>query len=142
MDGMPHFSPARIAFNRPQAVGTELANLREAVAAGSLAGDGAFTRRCADWLREHTGAAGAFMTPSCSAALRMSGRLCGVGPGDEVIMPSFTFVSTATAVVRAGGVPVFVEIDPDTLNVDPAAVEAAITPRTRAIFLVHYAGVG
>src|ERR1700750_1332692 len=99
-----------IPFNRPQAVGRELANLREAVAGGSLAGDGAFARRCAGWLRAHPGAAGAFMTPSCSAALEMSARLCGVGPGDEAIMPSFTFVSTATAVVRAGGVPVFVEI--------------------------------
>src|SRR5262249_31574954 len=96
---------------------------------------------CAGWLKETTGSAGAFMTPSCSAALEMSARLCGLGPGDEAIMPSFTFVSMATAVVRAGGEPVFVDVDPDTLNIDPAAVEAAITPRTRAIFVVHYAGV-
>ena len=141
MDAMPRFSSSRTPFNRPLTIGPELENLREVVAAGALSGGGAFGQRCAAWLTETTGAAGAFMTPSCSAALEMSARLCGVGPGDEVIMPSFTFVSTATAVVRAGGVPVFVDIDPDTLNIDPAAVEAAITPRTRAIFVIHYAGV-
>src|SRR5215470_19829660 len=92
----------RIPFNRPAALGSELVHLKATIARGALAGDGPFARRCAAWLRERTGSMGAFMTPSCSAALEMSARLCGIGPGDEVIMPSFTFVSTATAVVRAG----------------------------------------
>jgi dTDP-4-amino-4,6-dideoxygalactose transaminase len=137
--GLP--SPGRIPFNRPQAAGPELLHVRAALAGGALAGNGPFGRRCEAWLREEIGAAAAFMTPSCSAALELAMRLSGVGPGDEVVMPSFTFVSTATAVVRAGGVPVFVDVDPDTLNIDPDAAAAAIGPRTRAICVVHYGGV-
>jgi dTDP-4-amino-4,6-dideoxygalactose transaminase len=137
---MPRFSE-RIAFNVPEIHGAELEYVAAAIARGSLSGNNAFARHCAAWLAETTGAAGAFMTASCSAALEMSARLVGVGPGDEVIMPSFTFVSTASAIVRCGGVPVFVDVDPETLNIDPRAVADAITPRTRAISVVHYGGV-
>ena len=107
-----------------------------------MAGDGSFTRQCSAWLRQSTGAASALLTHSCTAALEMAAMLSGVGPGDEVIMPSYTFVSTANAFVLRGATPVFVDIRPDTLNLDETKVEAAITPRTRAIVVVHYAGVG
>ncbi|MGA2929016.1 MAG: dTDP-4-amino-4,6-dideoxygalactose transaminase [Solirubrobacteraceae bacterium] len=132
----------RIPFNRPAAAGAELMHVGAALAGRDLAGNGHYARRCAEWLRDRVGSQAAFMTPSCSAALEISARLAGVCDGAEVIMPSFTFVSTATAVVRAGGTPVFVDIDPATLNVDPAAVAAAVGPHTRALCAVHYAGVG
>ena len=131
----------RIPFNRPRIVGAEPAHLRAALSGGRLAGNGDFTRRCAGWLRDRLGSSATFMTPSCSAALEMAIRLAGVRAGDEVIMPSFTFVSTATAVVRSGGTPVFVDVDPATLNVDPALAAEAVGPRTRALCVVHYAGV-
>ncbi|MFL5076255.1 MAG: dTDP-4-amino-4,6-dideoxygalactose transaminase [Microvirga sp.] len=130
-----------IPFNRPTLAGMELDYIRDAIARGQLAGDGAYTERCQAWLRERIGAGAVLLTHSCTAALEMAALLLDIGPGDEVVMPSFTFVSTANAVVLRGGVPVFVDIRPDTLNIDEALVEAAVTPRTRAIMPVHYAGV-
>src|SRR3981189_2466502 len=115
--------------------------IREAIELGHLAGDGAFTERCQRWLADFIGARAVLLTHSCTAALEMAALLIGIEPGDEVIMPSYTFVSTANAVVLRGGVPVFVDIRPDTLNIDQALIEAAITPQTKAIFPVHYAGV-
>jgi len=132
----------RIPFNRPHVVGEEFAYIQEAISQGKLSGNGVFADRCARWLERRTGASRAFMTPSCTAALEMSATLAGIEPGDEVIMPSFTFVSTANAFVGRGGVPVFVDVRPDTLSVSAAAVEAAVTPRTKAVVVVHYAGVG
>jgi dTDP-4-amino-4,6-dideoxygalactose transaminase len=132
----------RIPFNRPHMVGKELWYIAQAHAAGQLAGDGPFTKKCHGWLEKRTGASRALLTHSCTAALDLSAILASVEPGDEVIMPSFTFVSTANAFVLRGAVPVFVDIRPDTLNIDETKVEAAITPRTRAIVPVHYAGVG
>lgn len=132
----------RIPFNKPHMTGKELWYIAQAHANGHLAGDGAFTRRCASWLEQETGSARALLTHSCTAALDMAAILAGVGPGDEVIMPSFTFVSTANAFVLRGATPVFVDVRPDTLNLDERRVEAAITERTRAIVPVHYAGVG
>jgi dTDP-4-amino-4,6-dideoxygalactose transaminase len=131
-----------IPFNKPYMVGRELDYIAEAHANRHLSGDGAFTRRCNHWLEERTGAKRALLTHSCTAALEMAAILANIGPGDEVIMPSFTFVSTANAFVLRGGVPVFVDVRPDTLNIDESLIEAAITPRTRAICVVHYAGVG
>ena len=131
-----------IPFNKPYMTGRELAYIAQAHANGHLAGDGEFTRRCARWLEHRTSAARALLTHSCTAALEMSAILAGVGPGDEVIMPSYTFVSTANAFALRGAVPVFVDIRDDTLNIDERLIEAAITPRTRAIVVVHYAGVG
>ena len=130
-----------IPFNRPVLAGSELEHIREAVAAGQLAGDGRFTERCQSWLATFIGARAVLLTHSCTSALEMAAILIGIEPGDEVIMPSFTFVSTANAVVLRGGMPVFVDIRPDTLNIDPDLVEAAVTPHTKAIFPVHYAGV-
>src|SRR3954454_22491579 len=130
-----------IPFNRPTLAGMELDYIRDAIARGQLAGDGAYTERCQAWLREQISAGAVLLTHSCTAALEMAALLLDIGPGDEVVMPSFTFVSTANAVVLRGGVPVFVDIRPDTLNIDEALVEAAVTPRTRAIMPVHYAGV-
>jgi dTDP-4-amino-4,6-dideoxygalactose transaminase len=133
--------PPRVPFNRPVAVGTEFDYVAEAIANGQLSSDGEFTARCADLLREETGARLVLLTHSCTAALEMSVMLAEVSPGDEVIMPSFTFVSTASSVVLRGGVPVFVDVRPDTLNLDEALIGDAITSRTKAIFPVHYAGV-
>jgi dTDP-4-amino-4,6-dideoxygalactose transaminase len=130
-----------IPFNRPALAGKEFDYLREAVALGQLAGDGAFTERCQKWLADFLGAHAVLLTHSCTAALEMAAFLIGIAPDDEVIMPSYTFVSTANAVVLRGGVPVFIDIRADTLNIDEEIVEAAITPRTKAIFPIHYAGV-
>jgi dTDP-4-amino-4,6-dideoxygalactose transaminase len=132
----------RIPFNRPFIAGKELYYIARAVALGNIGGDGYFTQQCSRLLEERFGCRAVLMVPSCTAALEMAAMLCGLGPGDEVIMPSYTFVSTANAVVRLGADPVFVDIRPDTLNLDDALIEEAITPRTRAIFPVHYAGVG
>ncbi len=132
----------QIPFNKPFIAGKELYYIAQAVAFGNLSGDGQFTQQCSELLEERFGIHKVLMTPSCTGALEMAGMLCGLGPGDEVIMPSFTFVSTANAVVRLGAKPVFVDIRPDTLNIDDALIEDAITPRTKAIFPVHYAGVG
>ncbi|OOO28615.1 dTDP-4-amino-4,6-dideoxygalactose transaminase [Agrobacterium sp. YIC 4121] len=131
-----------IAFNWPYMTGRELHYIAQCHANGRFAGDGTFTRLCHRWLREHTGAPGALLTHSCTAALEMAAILLNLEPGDEVIMPSFTFVSTANAFVLRGAVPVFVDIRPDTLNLDETQIEAAVTSRTRAIAPVHYAGVG
>ncbi|MGH8173154.1 MAG: dTDP-4-amino-4,6-dideoxygalactose transaminase [Rhodanobacteraceae bacterium] len=131
-----------IPFNRPYMTGRELGNIAEAHANGHLSGDGPFTRRCHAWLERETGTRKALLTHSCTAALEMSALLLDLEPGDEVIMPSFTFVSTANAFVLRGAVPVFVDVRADTLNIDETLIEAAITPKTRAICVVHYAGVG
>lgn len=130
-----------IPFNRPPVLGPELENLAEVLNNRKLSGDGPFTQRCSRLLQERLGASKVLLTHSCTAALEMAAILCDLEPGDEVIMPSFTFVSTANAVVLRRAVPVFVDINPLTLNIDPAAIEPAITARTRAIFVVHYAGV-
>lgn len=130
-----------IPFNRPYEVGSETLMIKEAVANGHLSGHGAFTKRCEEKLREMTGAKAVLLTPSCSAALEMAVILAGIGPGDEVIMPSYTFVSTANAVALRGGVPVFVDIRPETMNIDERLLEQAITPRTAAIMVAHYGGV-
>lgn len=131
----------KIPFNKPHLTGKELSYIAEAHANGVLAGDGPFTKRCHQWLEAQTGAKKALLTHSCTGALEMAALLLDIQPGDEVIMPSFTFVSTANAFVLRGGVPVFVDIREDTLNLDERLIEAAITPRTRAIVPVHYAGV-
>ena len=131
----------RIPFNRPYATGNELAYLTEAQRQGHLSGDGSFTRRCHQWIEQRTGCVKALLTQSCTSALDLAALLLKLEVGDEVIMPSFTFVSTANAFVLRGAVPVFVDIREDTLNLDERLIEAAITPRTRAIVPVHYAGV-
>jgi dTDP-4-amino-4,6-dideoxygalactose transaminase len=131
-----------IPFNRPYMTGKELWYIAQAHANGHLAGDGTFTRRCNAWLEQRTGAHKALLTHSCTAALEMAAILADLQPGDEVIMPSYTFVSTANAFVLRGAVPVFVDVRPDTLNIDESKIEAAITGMTRAIVPVHYAGVG
>jgi dTDP-4-amino-4,6-dideoxygalactose transaminase len=132
----------KIPFNRPWMTGRELEYIREAHEHGHLAGDGMFSKRCHAWLEERIGCRKALLTQSCTSALEMAAILLDLEPGDEVIMPSFTFVSTANAFVLRGAVPVFVDIRPDTLNIDETLIEAAITPKTRAICVVHYAGVG
>lgn len=132
---------SHIPFSRPTHTGDELSNIELALLSGKVAGDGEFTSKCSATLEERLGAHKVLLTHSCTAALEMAAILCGLKPGDEVIMPSYTFVSTANAVVLRGAVPVFVDIDPITLNVAPAAIRSAITEKTRAIFVVHYAGV-
>jgi len=132
----------KVPFNKPYMSGDELANIAAAHAAGHLSGDGEFTKRCNKWLEEQIGCHRALLTHSCTAALEMAALLLDLNPGDEVIMPSFTFVSTANAFVLRRATPVFVDIRPDTLNIDESLIEQAITPRTRAICVVHYAGVG
>jgi dTDP-4-amino-4,6-dideoxygalactose transaminase len=133
---------AMIPFNKPYATGKELRYIQDAIEGGQTAGNGKFTKLCQGWLVETTGAKKALLTHSCTAALEMSAILSGVGPGDEVIMPSYTFVSTANAFVLRGATPVFVDIEPDCMNVDTEKIEAAVTERTKAIAVVHYAGVG
>ena len=131
-----------IPFNKPYMTGKELWYIAQAHALGNLAGDGSFTKKCNAWLESRTGTHKALLTHSCTAALEMAAILADIQPGDEVIMPSYTFVSTANAFVLRGGVPVFVDIRPDTLNIDETQIEAAITEKTKAIVPVHYAGVG
>jgi dTDP-4-amino-4,6-dideoxygalactose transaminase len=130
-----------IPFNKPYLTGKELHYISDAHSRGQLAGDGYFTKKCNTWLEEKTGCHKALLTHSCTAALEMAAILADIQPGDEVIMPSYTFVSTANAFVLRGGVPVFVDIREDTLNIDERLIEAAISPRTKAIVPVHYAGV-
>ena len=132
---------AQIPFNRPYAVGSELDYVAEALEHGQLSGNGEITRRCSAWLEDRTGATRVLLTHSCTGALEMAALLAGVGPGDEVIMPSFTFPSTANAFALRGATPVFVDVCEETLNIDPVRVEAAVSPRTRAIVPVHYSGV-
>lgn len=131
----------RILFNRPYMTGKELSYITEAKTGNMLAGDGPFTKRCHQWIEQSTGCNKALLTHSCTASLEIAALLLDIRPGDEIIMPSYTFVSTANAFVLRGGVPVFVDIRADTLNLDENLIEAAITPRTTAIVPVHYAGV-
>jgi dTDP-4-amino-4,6-dideoxygalactose transaminase len=130
-----------IPFNKPYMTGKELWYISQAHARGHLAGDGEFTKKCNRWLEQRIGVRKALLTHSCTAALEMAAILADVGPGDEVIMPSFTFVSTANAFVLRGAKPVFVDVRADTLNLDESKIESAITRRTKAIVPVHYAGV-
>ncbi len=131
-----------IPFNKPFIAGKELYYIAQAVTFGNIGGDGCFTKKCSKLLEERFDIHRVLLTPSCTAALEMAAMLCELGSGDEVIVPSFTFVSTVNAFVRLGARPVFVDIRPDTLNIDENLIESAITPRTKAIFPVHYAGVG
>jgi len=131
----------KILFNRPFMTGKELDYIAKAKFGNMLAGDGPFTDRCHTWIEQNAGCDKALLTHSCTAALEMAALLLDIQPGDEVIMPSYTFVSTANAFVLRGGIPVFVDIREDTLNIDEQLIEAAITPRTKAIVAVHYAGV-
>jgi dTDP-4-amino-4,6-dideoxygalactose transaminase len=133
--------PDTITFSKASIVGRELEYVAAAAAQGHLSGDGEFTRRCSEWLVDALGCRHALLTHSCTAALELAAIVSGVGPGDEVLMPSFTFASTANAFVLRGATPVFVDIDSETLDLDAALAEAALTPRTRAIVPVHYAGV-
>jgi dTDP-4-amino-4,6-dideoxygalactose transaminase len=131
----------KIPFSRPTVVGREIEYVRAVLESGLLAPDGSFTERSQEWIRQRTGTAAALLTTSGTSALEMAALLAGIEPGSEVIMPAFTFVSCANAVALRGGTPVFVDVRPDTLNIDPDQVAAAVTPRTRAIIAVHYAGV-
>ena len=131
-----------VPFNRPSYEGPEHEYLRAAIASGHISGDGAFTRRCHDYLESHLGVARALLTTSCTHALEMAALLLDVKPGDEVIVPSFTFVSTVNAFVLRGAKPVFVDVRPDTLNFDERQFQDLLTDRTRAAVPVHYAGVG
>jgi len=132
----------KIPLSKPFITGKEEEYLRAVVSSGQLASDGPFTHRCSRLLEERFGIHRVLMTPSCTSSLEMAIMLCDLEPGDEVIMPSFTFVSSANAVVRAGGRPVFVDIRSDTLNLDETLVSRAVTSKTKAIMPVHYAGVG
>ena len=131
----------KIPFCKPFLTGCESAEIGKALAGLQLSGDGPYTQRCQQWLEARIGCSRALLTQSCTAALEMAAILCEVGPGDEVIVPSFTFSSTANAFVLRGATPVFVDIRPDTLNIDERLLEDAITPRTKAVAVVHYAGV-
>lgn len=130
-----------IPFNVPPYCGREDAHVLEAIHSHKISGDGSFTKKCHAWLEERTGAARAFLTTSGTHALDMAALLCALEPGDEVILPSYTFSSSANAFVLAGAVPVFVDIRPDTMNIDEKLIEDAVTPRTRVICVMHYAGV-
>ena len=132
---------AKIPFNIPPYIGTELSYVQQAIDAHKICGDGEFTKKCNKWLLDRFGGEGALLTTSGTTALEMATLLCGLKEGDEVILPSFTFSSTANAVVLTGATPVFVDIRPDTMNLDETKIEAAITDRTKAIMPVHYAGV-
>jgi dTDP-4-amino-4,6-dideoxygalactose transaminase len=130
-----------IPFNRAAVTGREVEYVTRAIFTGPIHGDGPYTRECHTWLERLSGSPKALLTTSCTHALEMAALLLDLKPGDEVVVPSFTFVSTVNAVVLRGATPVFVDVRPDTLNLDERRLEAAITPRTRAIVLVHYAGV-
>jgi dTDP-4-amino-4,6-dideoxygalactose transaminase len=132
----------RIPFNRPCLSGNELRYAAEAVASGHISGDGAFTLRCQAFFEQRLGVAKALLTTSCTHALEMAALLLDLAPGDEVIVPAFTFVSTVNAFVLRGARPIFVDVRPDTLNLDETRLEDAVTARTKAVFPVHYAGVG
>ncbi len=138
---LPLTKEERVPFNSPRIAGNELRYIAEAIENRHLSGDGPFTARCHAWLEAAVGCQKTLLTHSCTAALEMSAMLLDLQPGDEVIMPSYTFVSTANAVVLRGATPVFVDIRADTLNIDESLIEPAITKKTRAIFAVHYAGV-
>lgn len=130
-----------IDFNVPPYVGTEMSYIKDAILKHKICGDGEYTKKCSAWLEEKTGTPKALLTTSCTHATEMAALLCDIKPGDEVIMPSFTFVSTADAFVLRGAKAVFVDIRPDTMNIDEKLIENAITDKTKAIVPVHYAGV-
>ena len=130
-----------VPFNRPFIIGQELEYIRDAVVSEHLSGNGLYTRRCQEWIEKNHKVDKALLTHSGTGALEMAALLLDIRPGDEIIMPSYTFVSTANAFVLRGGIPVFVDIKPATLNIDPDAVEEAITDKTKAIVAVHYAGI-
>ncbi|AJI96691.1 dTDP-4-amino-4,6-dideoxygalactose transaminase [Yersinia ruckeri] len=130
-----------IPFNAPPVVGTELGYMQDAMNSGKLCGDGGFTHRCQQWMEQHFNCPKVLLTPSCTASLEMAALLLNIKPGDEVIMPSFTFVSTANAFVLRGAKMVFVDLHPETMNIDETKIEAAITDKTKVIVPVHYAGV-
>ena len=132
---------AKIPFNIPPFIGTELTYVQQAIDAHKICGDGQFTKNCNQWITDRFGGVRTLLTTSGTTALEMATLLCGLGAGDEVILPSFTFSSTANAVVLTGATPVFVDIRPDTMNIDESLIEAAITEKTKAIMPVHYAGV-
>jgi len=131
----------KIPFNKPFIVGKELYNIAQAVVKSHLSGDGPFTDLCHQWIEGRLGCAKALLTHSCTGALEMTAMLCGIEKGDEIIMPSFTFVSTANSFVLRGGTPVFVDIREDNLNINETLIEQAITPHTKVIVPVHYAGI-
>jgi dTDP-4-amino-4,6-dideoxygalactose transaminase len=135
-------TPSFIPLNRPRVVGRELQYIEQALRSDHRHGSGQFTRLCQDWIGRWAGGGRVFLTQSCTAALEMAALLADLQPGDEILMPSYTFVSTANAFVLRGAVPVFVDIDPNTQNICPAEVEKAITAKTRAVVTVHYGGVG
>lgn len=130
-----------IRFNVPPSVEGEMDNIKKAIESMHICGDGAFTKKCSEYLERLTGTSKCLLTTSCTHALEMAALLCDIKEGDEVIMPSYTFVSTADAFVLRGATPVFVDIRPDTMNIDETLIEAAITEKTKAIAVVHYAGV-
>lgn len=130
-----------VKFNIPPYIGKENEYIAQVTASHKICGDGAFTKKCSEWIEEHTRTAKALLTTSCTHATEMTALLCDIQPGDEVIMPSYTFVSTANAFVLSGAAIVFVDIRPDTLNIDENLIEAAVTQKTKAIVPVHYAGV-
>lgn len=130
-----------IRFNVPPFTGKEFDYMKKAVENEKICGDGEFTKKCSAWIEEKTGTAKALLTTSCTSALEMAAHLCEIKPGDEVILPSYTFVSTADAFVLLGAKCVFVDVNPKTMNIDETKIESAITPRTRAIVVMHYAGV-
>ena len=130
-----------INFNIPPYIGNELENIKKAIANHKICGDGEFTKKCNEWIEQKTGTTKALLTTSCTHATEMAALLCDIQPGDEVIMPSYTFVSTADAFVLRGATVVFVDIRPDTMNIDETLIEDAITTKTKVIVPVHYAGV-
>lgn len=131
----------KIQYNTPLISGKELSYIQQAIKEKQLSGHGSFTQKCHSWLEENIACKKALLTHSCTGALEMAAILCNIQPGDEIIMPSYTFVSTANAFVLRGGIPIFVDIRPDTLNLDESLIEQAITAKTKAIVPVHYAGV-
>ncbi|MFT2816904.1 dTDP-4-amino-4,6-dideoxygalactose transaminase [Leifsonia sp. A12D58] len=130
-----------IPFNRPAHTGLEDKYVLAALNSAKMSGDGDFARKCEAWFEQEMSVSRAMLTPSCTQSLEMAAILLGIEPGDEVILPSYTFVSTANAFVLRGATAVFVDIDPQTMNIDPQLIEDAITPKTKAIVVVHYAGV-
>jgi dTDP-4-amino-4,6-dideoxygalactose transaminase len=132
----------KIPFNKPAVLGNELDNIKRVLESGKLSGDGEFTKKCQELMEARFKANRVMLTTSCTHALDLSAMLADIKPGDEVICPSYTFVSSANCFVLRGGIPKFVEIREDTLNIDENHVEEAITDRTKAIMAVHYAGVG
>ena len=131
-----------IVFNVPPYTGNELHYISQAVEKQKICGDGEFTKRCNNWIEAHTGTKKCLLTTSCTHAIELAALLAEVEPGDEIIMPSYTFVSTADAFVLRGAKIKFVDIRPDTMNIDESQIEAAVTDRTKAVVPVHYAGVG